>query len=330
MSVEANPRVSIVIPAYNSRQYIRASLESVLQQTYRDYEVIVVDDGSTDDTKAAVLAVDGRIRYLYQANQGPAAARNTGILAAKGELICFLDADDSWTPEKLRTQVDFMERNSGVGLVFSDEEEFDDEGVQCPSLLSTSRFHSEIIGGSAIGGAFQKLLEENFIPTSTVMVRTACFRTSGLFDVALKGPEDRDMWSRIAAYFPIACVDGLLGRKRVVAASVSRDVETTLRSRIRLWKKARRLFPDLATVRTVNALLAPTYVQLGFVLLKKNRTREARKAGFESFRVTRDPYQWMLATGVVVFSFTGSAFAESVFRTKRRLLSNRTSKTVSL
>ena len=96
------PKISVIIPAYNSQQYIRASLESVLEQTYSDYEVIVVDDGSTDDTKGAVLAVDGPVQYIYQSNGGPSAARNTGIGAARGELICFLDADDSWTPEKLR------------------------------------------------------------------------------------------------------------------------------------------------------------------------------------------------------------------------------------
>src|SRR4051812_17019821 len=105
------PSVSIIIPAYNSERYLRASLQSVLEQTYRDYEVIVVDDGSTDGTKAAVLGVEGSIRYIYQSNQGPSAARNTGIAAARGDFICFLDADDSWTPDKLAIQVEFMERN---------------------------------------------------------------------------------------------------------------------------------------------------------------------------------------------------------------------------
>jgi hypothetical protein len=128
------------------------------------------------------------------------------------------------------------------------------------------------------------------------------------------------MWSRIAAQFPIACIPRLLGRKRMVASSVSRDVETTLRSRIRLWTKAQRLFPHLAPVRTVNALLASTYVQLGFVLLEKDKTREARNAGLESFRASRDPYEWVLAASLVVFSFTGRAFADSVFRTKRWLV----------
>ena len=319
------PKVSVIIPAYNSARLLRSTLQSVFEQTHRDYEVIVVDDGSTDDTKAVVVASDGPVSYLHQVNQGPSAARNTGILAAKGEFICFLDADDLWIPEKLAIQLEFMDRNPHVGLVFSDEDEFDDQGVQCVSLLSKSRFYSEIVSSSLVQQPFQKLLLENFIPTSTVMVRKRCFDATGVFDLSLRGPEDRDMWSRIAVHFPIAYVPGLLGRKRAVADSVSRDQEATLRSRIRLWSKARRLFPDLAPIRTVNALLAPTYVQLGFVLLGKNKTREAREAGLKSFSVSRDPYEWFLATSLVVFSLTGRAFADSVFRTKRRIVSKRDS-----
>src|SRR5688572_14211285 len=103
MNAGPAPQVSVVIPAYNSARYIRASLQSIREQTCGDYEVIVVDDGSVDETRAAVLAVDGPVRYMYQSNAGPSAARNTGIRAATGELICFLDADDAWTPDKLIT-----------------------------------------------------------------------------------------------------------------------------------------------------------------------------------------------------------------------------------
>jgi glycosyltransferase involved in cell wall biosynthesis len=323
MTVSPRPKVSIIIPAYNSEQYLRATIESVLAQSYVDYEVIVVDDGSSDGTKALVIGLGGPIRYIYQSNSGPAAARNTGIDAATGELICFLDADDSWTHDKLRVQVEFMERHSNVGLLFSDAEEYDESGVQCPSLLATSRFYSEIARESLVGEAFQKLLEENFIPTSTVMARRACFDATGLFDVALRGPEDRDMWSRIAVHFPIACIPRVMGRKRAVMASVSRDVESTLRSRIHLWNKARTLFPDLAPVRVVNALLAPTYLQLGFVLLHRDRTREARAAAWKSFGVSRDARDWLLASSLVIFSFTGRAFVDSVFRTKRRFFPGR-------
>jgi glycosyltransferase involved in cell wall biosynthesis len=321
MTAAPVPRVSIIIPAYNSERYLHASLQSVLDQTYSDYEVIVVDDGSTDNTKASVLSLGAPVHYIYQPNAGPSAARNTGLAVAKGDLICFLDADDSWTPDKLKSQVSFMDEHPEVGLVFSDEEEYDEDKVHCYSLLSKSAYYSEIMAGGIVDRAFQRLLPENFVPTSMVMARRRCFETAGLFDVTLRGPEDRDMWSRIAAHFRIACLPQVLGRKRIVIGSVSSDDETTLRSRIRLWTKARRLFPDLVPVHTVNELLAPTYVQLGFLLLHKNNTREARIFGLKSFGVSRDPYQWFLALSLVIFSFTGRALADSAFRAKRWLLS---------
>lgn len=316
------PRVSVVIPAFNSAAYIGCALRSVLEQTYRDYEVIVVDDGSTDDTKTVVSGLLGPIRYLSQRNQGPAAARNAGVAAAAGELICFLDADDSWLPEKLAIQTRFMDQHPAVGLLFADAEEYDEQGVHCASLVSTSDGTGEFAAGSAsIPQAFRKLLEANFIPTSTVMIRRACFDETGVFDVTLKGPEDRDMWTRIAARFPIAFVPAVLGRKRALPSSVSRDVEMTLRSRIRMWTKVRGLFPELAPRRVVNRLLAPTYVHLGFVLMRKGMWREARSFGLRGLGVARTPREWLLSVSLVLLTLLGRNGADLAFNTKRRLLS---------
>jgi len=323
MTISLPPTVSVIIPAYNSEQFVGASIDSVLAQSYRPLEVVVVDDGSKDGTKAAVRAFGDRVRYLFQANQGPAAARNTGIAAATGDLICFLDADDLWTADKLESQVAFMEQHPAVGLLFADSEEFEAETVACRSLLATSRYWAELQAQPIVREAFQKLLEENFIPTSTVMIRKECFATAGTFDVMLKGPEDRDMWSRIAAHVPIAVMPRVLARKRVVLSSVSRDVETTLRSRVRLWTKARRLFPELAAAPTVDALLAATYLHLGFVLLHKENTREARQAGLKVFRVSRRPYDWLMGGAIVALSLTGKGFADVVFHAARRVRGKR-------
>ncbi len=317
------PQVSVIVPVYNAERYILASLASILQQTPTDYEVILVDDGSTDGTREAARSAHGAIRYIYQANQGPAAARNAGINVARGEFVCFLDADDSWSIDKLSTQLAFMAEHPSVGLVFADEEEFDDCGVVRASLLGTSQFHQELRSGGIVKDAFRKLLVENFVPTSTVMVRRACFAQTGVFDVTLKGPEDRDMWSRIAVQFPIGCIPRVLGRKRVVASSVSRDVEMTLRSRIRMWTKARRLFPELAAGQTVNALLAPTYVHLGFVLMQKGNVREARSAGLKGLAASRNPSGWLRALSLLVCTLAGAPATKFAFNTKRRLLRSR-------
>ena len=210
-----------------------------------------------------------------------------------------------------------MDRNPRIGLVFSDEDEFDDDGVQCASLLGKSRFHAEIVSGATIEQPFQKLLAENFIPTSTVMVRRQCFETVGLFDVTLKGPEDRDMWSRLAASFDIACVPRMLGRKRIVASSVSRDLEATLRSRVRLWTKAGRCsLISRRSERSMRCLRPPTS-NSALSCLEKVR-RATREAGLNGLRTARQPYYWLLGVRLVVSS-VARGLVESVFDQKRRL-----------
>jgi hypothetical protein len=206
-----------------------------------------------------------------------------------------------------------------LGLIFADEDEFDEDGIQCASLLGTSRFNSAIPDRLPIPAAFQKILRENFILTSTVMARRECFDAAGLFDPALRASEDRDMWSRIAARYPIAAIRQVLGRKRVVPSSLSRDLETTLRCRILMWTKTRRLFPDLAPRDTVNALLASTYLQLGFVLLNKGNTRESRELAMKAIGASRSPREWLLGACLVFFSWTGKPLADQVFGINRRL-----------
>ena len=169
-------------------------------------EIIVVDDGSTDATKDILREFNGHIQYCYQENCGPSAARNTGIKIARGDYICFLDADDIWMPNKLEIQLAFMKQYDDISLVFSDTEEVDlDKGLH-RSILAKMAFRSDIISQIAIQDAFTKLLIENFIPTSMVIARKQCFAKAGLFDEGLRVTEDRDMWLRIAACFKIACV----------------------------------------------------------------------------------------------------------------------------
>ena len=327
MNAAGAPTVSVIVPVFNAERYIHASLASVLGQTYDPdaIEVIVVDDGSTDNTRGVVEALGAGITYIEQANQGPSAARNTGIRAARGRFIGFLDADDTWLPEKIARQLAAFEAHPDVGLVFADEDEFDEHGVQCESLLATSRFYPEIASGAPIAQAYLKLLQENFIPTSTVLARRECFERAGLFERELKASEDRDMWSRIAAHYAIAAVPLVLGRKRVVASSVSRDVEKTLRSRIVMWTRARRLFPALAPRRTVNALLAPTYLQLGFVLFDKGNAREARGMALKSVRLARTPRGWLGGASLVFLSCVGKPFANVMFGISRWLRAARRS-----
>src|SRR2546428_514370 len=155
------PLISIIIPTYNSGRFVAQAVQSVLKQTYRCYEILVVDDGSTDETKDVLSKFGNCIKYIYQENRGPSAARNVGIKVARGKYVCFLDADDMWVPNKLKVQLAFIERDDGIGLVFSDHEEFDAEGILCRSFLAGKMFRSDIISPVPIKEAFKKLIIEN-------------------------------------------------------------------------------------------------------------------------------------------------------------------------
>ena len=189
--MEKNPKVSVVIPTYNSARFIVETLESVFAQTYRDYEVIVVDDGSTDNTKEVLKPYMSRIRYIYKENGGPASARNVGIKNARGEYIAFLDSDDLWLPEKLEKQIRYFEEHPEIGMVFADCIRFGEE------VSNTSRNDTKQLISNDM---FVNIWWYNIVPTSTVMVKRVCFDKVGLFNESreIEGTEDKEMWLRIA------------------------------------------------------------------------------------------------------------------------------------
>jgi len=193
--------ISVVIPAYNAGGFIKRTIDSVLAQTYRDYEVIVVDDGSTDNTAEAVRSYAGKVRYIYQENAGDGPARNTGIRAAKGDWIAFLDHDDEWLPQKLELQMKLLDRN--------------------PALRwCGANYYMSCLGRrDAVGNvtALQKALAgrdyfENFFTavgqkgcsliTTTMVIHKEVFEQAGLFDSCWLLCADFDMWWRIAYSFP--------------------------------------------------------------------------------------------------------------------------------
>jgi len=201
------PEVSVVIPTYNYARYIREAIDSVLAQTYRDSEIIVIDDRSTDDTKGVVSQYGPEIEYIRQENQGLSAARNTGIRNSKGEYIAILDSDDIWLPSKLEKQIKLFEANSELGLVYSDGLVFGEKlAWDDLSFGGNMNFYR--------GRIFDKLLMGNFIPCPSVVIRRGCFDKVGLFDINLGACEDWDMSLRISLHHEIDYVDELLVKHR--------------------------------------------------------------------------------------------------------------------
>jgi glycosyltransferase involved in cell wall biosynthesis len=184
------PTVSVIIPAYNTAQFVAEAVDSVLQQSYPPLEVIVVDDGSTDDTSAVLQRYvhDQRVRCIRQQNGGAGKARNLGVQHAVGELIAFLDSDDLWVAQKLALQVPLF-ANPYVAVVYSDREDIDERGeaVSAPAL----EFHR----GDGLAG---QLLVRNFVPMSSAVVRRSAYDEAGGFDPTLARSEDLDFWLRVA------------------------------------------------------------------------------------------------------------------------------------
>lgn len=192
--VNGNPAVSVIIPTYNAGRFIHSTIESALRQTLDDFEIVVVDDGSTDDTLARVRSFrDRRLRIIEQPHRGAPAALNTAIDAARGRYIGFLDHDDLWVPTKLERHVEFLDRNSGVAATFSWSGLIDEQDRRID--LHPAHWRGPI--------SFRQLLEDNVVgSSSSVVMRRAAILAVGSFDVQFPRCHDSDLLLRIALAHP--------------------------------------------------------------------------------------------------------------------------------
>jgi glycosyltransferase involved in cell wall biosynthesis len=188
------PRVSIIIPTYNCARYLGRAIDSASAQTYQDYEILVVDDGSTDDTKDVVMQYGRKVTYLSQQNRGVSAARNHAISKASGELLAYLDADDMWYPEKLERQVAFLDAHQECGMVHSEMSVINEQD----EILHV-RLYEETKRSVPQGHCVQQLLTRCHIQTLTVVERRSSFDRVGGFDERLPIAQDYLHWIMIAA-----------------------------------------------------------------------------------------------------------------------------------
>lgn len=217
--------VSVVIPAYNCARYIGMALDSVISQSHTCQEIVVVDDGSSDDTPGVLANYAKRIRMVHQSNQGVAAARNRAIESAQCEWIAFLDSDDVWHPNKLALQLKALARFPDTALIFSDFRMVDAEG-RCIEPQGIKSYYglfrrkgvdwgdmfsarASVNGSTPVmfGNCFQWLFHGNFVKTSTVMVKREVLVAAGMFDTRWRTEEDYDLWLKIALERPMAYLD---------------------------------------------------------------------------------------------------------------------------
>ena len=198
------PLVSVIIPTYNRGWIVQEAIDSVLDQGFRDYELIVVDDGSDDNTREMLSAYGKAIKLLRQPNRGVSAARNRGIAEAAGQLIAFLDSDDLWLPGKLASQVKFFEENADA-VVNQTQEIWIRNGVRVNPKKRHHKFSGMI---------FERSLALCLVSPSAVMIKKGLFDDVGLFDEQLPACEDYDLWLRISCRYPVHLIDHPLIIKR--------------------------------------------------------------------------------------------------------------------
>jgi len=202
---EEHPLVSVIIPVYNGARYLHAALESVFAQTYRPFEVVVVDDGSVDASGVIAQSFPD-VRYIHQANQGVATARNNGLEAARGEFFAFLDQDDLWTPEKLKLQIAHLLSHPDLGYTLTQQQFFLDQGATIPAWFRKELL-TEVHTGWVLG---------------TLVVRRTAFENVGNFATGYSAASDGDWFFRAkAAEIPMAVVPELLLLKRIHGANES-------------------------------------------------------------------------------------------------------------
>lgn len=238
-----SPLASIIIPCYNTAAYLPHAIKSALDQTYSPIEIVVIDDGSTDDTASIVAQYkNSAIKYVYQSNKGLSAARNTGIRMATGEYIALLDADDLWERDKLHKQIELLKKYPSCGMVFTDYSTFNTEGV-----LSRTR-NADRHDGSV---SYEQLLSRlNFI-YCTVVIRCEVFEQCGYFDESLRSIEDYDMWLRIAQQFEIRGIRESLACIRIHNSSMTCNVHVMLEYERKVIDKHRNSFTWTAYRRRI-------------------------------------------------------------------------------
>lgn len=230
------PSVSIVIPAYNAAWCVGKAIDSVLAQDYRDFELVVVNDGSTDETATVLRRYGDALRVVDQANGGMSKARNAGIREARGEFIAFLDSDDWWLPPKLGRQVQLLRTRPEVGFCSCAARVEDTEG----RLLNL--WQVPIVEGSFLAHLFGSSAD---VPgsCSAVLARRHLIQAVGGFDETLRGAEDPDLWIRLAAISEFACIAEPLAVILRRPGSVSRNLESMQESTVRMMRKNRHLLP---------------------------------------------------------------------------------------
>ena len=267
------PAASVIIPAFNCAHYLPAAIESVLEQTFSDLEIIVVDDGSTDETEEAVRPYLDRIQYIRQENRGLPGARNTGIRASHGEFIALLDADDSWVPDKLAWQMPCF-TDAEIGIVYSDFSVKYVDGRFLPSYLAERPLASE-------GWIIDHYIQSRFLFPSSMVLRRCAMEACGLFDEEMLAAEDIELFAKICLRWKVARTEGTHN----ITANSGKMADYTILAFEKLLRSESEL--PSPTKRILHAELSRQHWWRGYARFKSDRLALARQDLLRSVRYDR-------------------------------------------
>jgi glycosyltransferase involved in cell wall biosynthesis len=250
------PLVSIITATYNRAKYLPLTMESVLSQSFKNFEHHIVDDGSTDNTYEVIkdYLKDSRIHYhAYQMNRGQSVARNLGLKHSIGEFICFIDSDNLWMPNKLKSQLKVFEGRQDVDIVYGDGLCIDEFGEILPNP-NMKRYSGEIT---------EKLLMDNFVSFNTAMIRRECFTKLGGMDEKLRRADDYELWLRLSTEYKFYYYPGQIAKYRILPNSISANKEERFTANKMIIDGFFERYPQYANDKLVKDTWARFYVRRG-------------------------------------------------------------------
>ena len=289
--------ISVIIPTYNAAKYIEETLQSVINQTYNNIEIIVVDDGSTDQTEAILQSYkDPRLVYIKQANSGgPAKPRNTGIAASKGEYIAIFDSDDLMTPNKLSIELEALKRTPNSAFCCSNYSMIDDKGCLITAdLWETNKAYQKLnktrkdsFGNILFrpGEIVNSILLHNFIASSSMLIRKNVFQSLGGFDETLQNTDDYDMWLRMSPLYSCICVPQALHHYRVREGNItSRGIHKLADGRTTVLKRHINKSSEKSTTLHVKKIIAKYQTGAGYYYFQRQDLKIAKRYYWDSIR----------------------------------------------
>jgi len=313
-------RVSVIIATYNRAHVVSEAIDSVLAQTYRDFEVIVVNDASTDNTVQVLGRYGNQIRYLRrETNGGCAAARNDGIRASTGEFIAFLDSDDLYEPNRLESAISFLDKHEEYGAVYAEMLRVDPSG-QLPTLRWVATR-----GGGRGGWIFDALLQHAQMMTPAITIRRGVLARVGLFDETLRSGFDTDLWWRIARETQIGYLDEIACTYRFTPRSLHQSGSRATESRARVCRKALDTYAGLTARqrRLIRLALSENLRTYAGDLAAEGRAREARAACLLAVKEALGARMWVSALKGMAAIVLGSQGRQLVRRLRAQFRGRR-------